>query len=333
MKKTRYVAGAFIFFFLFLLIVVFYAKPKTPPTTQPPAFVTPAPIRPSVMPQPISSSPIVYTGEPQLSFPKSVTYYGVVRHRDFEIERARLFALYNIITPPNTIIGSKGRYASFSVGSKSGTISENPLTFAFHTVLASKKFVTNNVNKYLTAVTEGLTGLSVLPDVFTPTLSTQRYFTFDDPHPTELAGPENALITTLDFVVAAGGLPVFINDADTPAFSASLNGDDALTELRGFILPDVSKSDQRLAIIPYDEAVKRLKNNTGIFSSVSLTVSGDKEFMTGELPTAIRIESVVLGYFYSARQDYLVPVFVFTGVAAEPNEKAVLRTTTVVSAL
>ena len=333
MKRLRNFIGMLVFIMLVALLVVFYVQPKEPSSPQPTAFVTPGVIHPSAMPQSISGGPIVYSGEPVLSPPKSVSYYGVSRHRDFETERARLFALYNITTPPDTVIGSKGRYASFSKNGKSGIISENPLTFTFQTVLAPKKLVTNNVNKLLTITTSSLTEHSVLPAAFSPVLSTQKFFAFDEPHPTELDGPENALVTKLDFVVTVDGLPVFVNDADTSVFSASFNGDDELVELRGFLLPDVSKGEQGFAIISYEEAVRRLKSNTGIFSSVSLTSSGDKDFMTGDLPVSIQIEKAVLGYFYSPLQEYLVPVFVFSGTAQEPGEKAVLRTTTVVSAL
>lgn len=332
MKKTWFFVGIF-FLLLVLTAVVFYAKSKAPSVAPPAAFVTPAPIHPSTMPQPISGGPIVYSGEPAVSFPKSVPYYTVVRQRNFETERARLFALYNITAVSDTIVGSKGRYTSFSQSGKTGTISENPLTFAFHSALPSNRLVTNNINTYLTTVTENLTGLSVLPEGFTPTVSGQQYLSFEEPHPTELTGPERALVVKLDLTASKDGLPIFVNDADTPIFSASFNGDDALIELRGFILPDISKSGQDIAIISYEEAVRRLKNDAGVFSSVSLSASGNKKFMTGELPDAIQIKKVTLGYLYAAGQEYLVPVFVFTGEAREPGGNAVLRTTTIVSAL
>lgn len=335
MKKTTIIALVFIMLLLSLAFVaVFYKKTVPPSSIQPSAFVTPLPIRPSAMPQSISNGPIVYTGGATTAvFPKSASYFAVSRHRDFETERTRLFSLYDVVSSPATIIGAKGRYTSFSGAGKSGTVSENPLTFAFHTTSTSKKTVTNNINKYLTTVTGRLSELSVLPAIFKPTLSSQRFFTFDEPHPSELTGSEKALITKLDFAVAVEGLPVFIGDADTPVFSAGFNGDDVLVELRGFILPDITKGTQNIAIISYESALERLKNNTGVFSSVSLSASGDKEFMTGGLPSSVQIEKAVLGYYYSPLQDYLVPVFVFSGVAQEPGEKAVLRTTMVVSAL
>jgi|GEM_PF-792537 len=333
MKKSWLIIGIFIV----LGFVVFLSTQRTKTAVQPPiqerVFITPPPIRPSSLPQPLSGGPISYSGAPVASFPASVPYYRITRVRDFETERSRIFSLYNSVTPPSTIIGSKGRYASFSSNNKSGTLSENPLTFTLRTTASSSRFVTNNINKYISVFTSGIADLSVVPQPFSATVSAQRFFSFNDPHPTELPTTQGAVITQLDFSAVIGGFPVFINDADTPVFSASFNGDDALTELRATILPDVTKEAQSVSIISYGEALQRLKTNVGIFSSVSLTSTGEKEFMTGALPSAINIQRVALGYFYSPVQEFLVPIFVFTGTAEEPGEKAVLKTTTVVSAL
>lgn len=333
MKKSRLIIGIFIFLCLVLFFVASRTKTAVQPPTQERAFITPPPIRPSSLPQPLSSGPITYSGVPVASFPENVSYYKVSRVRDFETERDRIFSLYNSVSPPTTIIGSRGRYASFSLNNKSGTLSENPLTFTLRAAVSSNRFVTNNISNYVDVFVSGLADLSVIPQPFSATISAQRFFSFNDPHPTELPAPQGATITQLDFAAIIGGMPVFINDADTPVFSASFNGDDALTELRAAILPDVTKETQNVSIISYSEALQRLKANSGIFSSVSLAGTGEKEFMTGALPSAINIRGVMLGYFYSPAQEFLVPVFVFTGVAAEPNEKAMLRTTTVVSAL
>ena len=333
MKKSWLIIGILVF----LGLVVFITAPRTKTTVQPPTqervFITPPPIRPSSLPQPLSTKPITYSGTPVASFPGSVPYYKVSRVRDFETERDRIFSLYNSTALPSTIIGSKGRYASFSSGPRSGTLSENPLTFTLRTNTSSNRFVTNNISKYIDMFTSSLAELSVVPRPFTATMSAQRFFSFNDPHPTELTTPQGAVVTQLDFAAVIDGLPVFINNADTPVFSASFNGDDVLMELRATILPDITKETQIIPIISYAEALQRLKNNVGIFSSVSLTSTGEKEFMTGALPSAIRVQKVALGYFYSSVQEFLIPVFVFTGAAEEPGEKAILKTTTVVSAL
>ncbi len=333
MKKSWLIIGAFVFLSLALFFVATRTKTSVQPPIQERVFITPPPIRPSSLPQPLSGGPITYSGAPVASFPASVPYYKISRVRDFETERSRIFSLYTSTTPPSTIIGSKGRYANFSSNNMSGTLSENPLTFTLHTTVSSNRFVTNNIGKYIDVFTSGLADLSVVPQPFSATISAQRFLSFNDPHPTELTTPQGAVITQLDFSAVIGGLPVFINDADTPVFSASFNGDDVLTELRATILPDVTKEAQSVSIISYSEALRRLKANVGIFSSVSLTSTGEKEFMTGALPSAINIQRVTLGYFYSPVQEFLVPIFVFTGTAEEPGEKAVLKTTTVVSAL
>lgn len=333
MKKSWLIIGIFIFLCLALFFVASLTKTAVQPLTQERTFITPPPIRPSSLPRPLSGGSITYSGTPVASFPGNVSYYKVSRVRDFETERDRIFSLYNSINPPATIIGSKGRYASFSLNNKSGTLSENPLTFTLRTTVSSNRFVTNNISKYVDVFVSSLADLSVVPQPFSATISAQRFFSFNDPHPTELPAPRGATITQLDFAAIIGGMPVFINDADTPVFSASFNGDDMLTELRAAILPDTTKETQNVSIISYGEALQRLKANAGIFSSVSLTGTGEKEFMTGALPSAINIQGVTLGYFYSPAQEFLVPVFVFTGAAEEPGKKAVLKTTTIVSAL
>ncbi len=333
MKKQWMIVGALIVLFFGLWFMASRQKTSAPQSQQERAFITPPVIRQSLMPQPLSTGPITYSGMPAAIFPESVPYYTITRVRNFETERDRLFALYNITSAPNTIVGSKGRYASFLQGTKSGTLSESPLTFTYRSVVTSNKFVTNNAEQHVAATISMLADLSVLPPPFTATMSAQRFFAFTDPHPRELGSAQGAVITQLDFVAMVGSIPLYINDADSPAFSASFNGDNALTELRAIILPDITKDDKNLSIISYKEALERLKNNAGIFSSVSLTRTGEKEFMTGAPPSTITVQNVSLGFFYAPNQEFLVPVFVFTGVAAEPNEKAVLRTTTVVSAL
>lgn len=285
------------------------------------------------MPQSLSDRPVAYVGEPLFTAPKSVPYFVVSRRRNFETERERLFSFYNVSAPPTTVIGAKGRYASFIQGGKSGTISENPLAFVVRTSATSNKTIANNTNTYVSMVTEALTDLSLLPSLFVPTVTAQRYFKFDEPHPSDLQSPEGALVTRLDFTVLIENMPLFIGDADTPVFSASFNGDNTLVELRSSILPDIVREKNSVGIISYEEALRRLKTNTGVFSSVSLTSSGDKEFMTGALPADIKVEKVTLGYYYSTTQDFLIPVFVFSGSAQEPGGSATLRTTTVVSAL
>lgn len=334
MNRTRtIIIFVFIVILLLSLWVALSKKPKQQQGLPPQLFVTPAPIRPSALPQSISNSPIAYSGELLFTAPKTVPYYSVNRRRDFEAERERLFAFYNITTPPTTIIGARGRYASFVQGGKSGTISENPLTFVVRTAATSNKTVTNDVNTYLSTVTGVLTELSLLPSLFIPTITSERYFKFDESHPTDSKSSEGALVVRLDFTASIEGAPLFIGDADTPVFSASFNGDNVLVELRSSILPDITREKNSVEIISYEEALHRLTSNTGVFSSVSLTNAGDKEFMTGALPDNIKIEKVTLGYYYSNIQDYLIPVFVFSGSAQEPGESAVLHTTTVVSAL
>ena len=285
------------------------------------------------MPRPLSGDLITYSGEVVASFPTSVRYYSITRVRDFESERARLFSLYNPQVSPTVVVGSKGRYASFSQGEQSGLLSENPLSFVFHTASASGRFVSNDLNMYSALVQSALTELSVLPTSYTTKLMGQQFFSFDEPHPTELTGPSGALITRLSFMVEVDGFPLYINDADTPVFSASINGDNVITELQGFMLPDVSREEKSLAIIPYNEAVTRLRSNKGVLSSVSLAERGGQAFMTGETPTAIQITNVSLGYFYSELQNYLIPVFVFEGSARETEGSALLHTTTIVSAI
>lgn len=334
MNRTRtIIVFIFVFAMLMSLWVVFSKKPGQQQTLPPQLFVTPVPIRPSAMPQSISNSPITYLGELLFTAPKTVPYYSINRRRDFETERARLFAFYNITVPPTTIIGARGRYASFVQGGKSGTISENPLTFVVRASATSNKTITSDANTYLSTVTGALTELSLLPSLFVPTITSQRYFKFDESHPADLKSPEGALVTRLDFTASVEGAPLFIGDADTPVFSASFNGDNILVELRSSILPDITREKTSVEIIPYEEALSRLKSNTGVFSSVSLTSASDKEFMTGALPDNIKIERVTLGYYYSNIQDYLIPVFVFSGSAQEPGGSAILHTTTVVSAL
>lgn len=332
MNKKRIII-VFVVFALLLVGVLFIQRAPVPQGDQQTQLITPSPINPSVMPQALSSDLITYSGDIDATFPTSVRYYEITRVRNFESERARLFALYAPNTTPTVVTGSKGRYASFSQGGKSGLLSENPLSFAFQLASTSGRFVSNDLNMYSSLIQNMLTELSVLPAPYTIKLLSQQFFSFNDPHPTELTSPQGALITRLNYTVALDNVSLYINDANTPVFSASINGDNAITEILGFILPDVSRTEKSLAIIPYSEAVSRLRANKGVLSSVSLAKQGDQEFMTGETPSAIKITGVSLGYFYSAAQNYLIPVFVFEGSAEETEGSALLRTTTIVSAL
>lgn len=332
MNKKRAVI-VLVVLILLLAGALFIQRSPVPQDSQQTQLITPSPINPSVMPQPLSSGFITYSGDIEATFPTSVPYYEITRVRSFESERSRLFALYAPNAIPNVITGSKGRYASFSQNGRSGLISENPLSFAFQMASASGRFVSNDLNTYSSLVQSALTELSVLPAPYTTTLLSQQFLSFNDPHPTELTSPQGAVITRLNYTVALDGVPLYVNDANTPVFSASINGDGAITEILGFILPDVSRTEQNLAIIPYSEAVSRLRANRGVLSSISLTKQGDQEFMTGETPSTIKITGVSLGYFFSALQNYLIPVFVFEGSAEETEGSALLRTTTIVSAL
>lgn len=332
MNKKRIIIVV-TFLLLLLIGILFTQRSSIPSSNQQTQMITPSPINPSVMPRPLSGDLITYSGEVVATFPTSVRYYAITRIRDFESERTRLFALYAPSTTPTVVVGSKGRYASFSSGRISGTLSESPLSFAFHTASDSSRFVSNDLNVYSSLVEEVLTALSVLPKPFTTKLLSQQFFSFDEPHPTELTSPQGALITRLNYTVTLDGVPFYLNDASSPVFSASINGDNTITEIQGYMLPDVSRTEKNLAIIPYSEAVLRLRANKGVLSSVSLAKQGDQEFMTGEVPRDIKITNVTLGYFYSTHQDYLIPVFVFEGSAEETEGSALLHTTTIVSAL
>ncbi len=331
MNRMRFIIIA-AFISLVLIVSLVFRRPPSP-ATKPGAAITPHPINPSVLPPPIESGSITYSGGPSLTFPKEVPYYTVTRHKDFNAERERLVALFNISAPAETFSGSRGKYTNLNWNGKFGILSESPLAFSYTQAGQTDRFVTNDVDAYRDIALGAITELSMLPKPFVLSPPQITYLSIHDAHPTQLPDSQGAHVAQLNFSVQIESLPVFFSDADTPAFSISINGYNQITVFRGFFLPDIAKAPQPASVISYDEALSRLKSNKGILSSLSLARQGEYEFMTGEVPDFIEVESASLGYFYSKNQDYLIPVFVFTGKAREPGSSAVLQTTTIVSAL
>ena len=287
------------------------------------------------MPKPLTDKTILYTGEPLFEFPRHIPYVTVSRRRNFEEESSRLFALNNITGAPKTIAGSRGRMVIASGNGREGVVSEAPFSFSFTIASYSGTIVSGNTTLYQDAAAAALSEWSLLPTPYTARLSFVRYFAFSnaEPHPIEQSDPRGALVAEIDMTASVEGYPIFVGDADTPAFSASFDGTNRLIKLRGVIFPNVVKGPKEIAIISYTEALQRLKNGVGVLSSMSLAVKTKEGFMTGEAPSGVAIERASLGYLYSPYQDYLVPIFVFTGKTNLQEERQQVITTTVVSAL
>lgn len=331
MKRKFFIIGAI----LFLIAIFWFVNTRKPQQSGWGAtYVTPAPIQSSVFPTSLTDKTILYTGEPQFKFPQHVPHITVATQRGFEQESSRLFSLNNFAGAPQIINGSRGRTALAIQNNIGGAVSENPLSFAFTLASPSGFFVSGDTTKYTNISTATLKAWSLLPESFDTTLSYVRYFrSSNDSHPVEQSQPGGAFLAQVDLIATIGGLPLYINDINSPTFSAGFDGSGQLVTIRGFILPSVEKSKKEVAIISYQEALARLKNGKGVLSRVSLVPTTGEVFYSGEIPSNIVIEKASLGYVYSPLQDYLVPAFVFTGGAITPIDNQRVVTTTVVSAL
>ncbi len=331
MKNKKIVFGAvLVLFFVSLWLLATRQKQKGAPAI---TYVTPAPLLPSVMPKNLAEQAILYTDGPAYEFPGRVPYVSIVGRRSFQEEATRLLALLGITAPPQIITGSRGRMALVTQKTLEAAVSENPLSFAFTVASPSGSFVTGDATVYKNSAETTLREWSLLPEPFETSLFSLRYFRFPDPHPEEQSAPNGALVAQVDLMTTIQGFPVFSGDANTPSFSADFDGGNRLIKIRGLVLPSVKKSGEEITIISYQDALERLKNGNGVLSSVSLSPDSNNRFAAGGVPSNIAIERVILGYLYSPYQEYLVPVFVFTGKATTPKDNERVITTTVVSAL
>lgn len=301
------------------------------PKTKPPQYITPGTIHPSSLPKPLTSSPVLYTGEPVFSFPTEIPFYEITARRNFETESARLFALNNIAGKPTLIAGSRGKYIIASQQEKEGTISETPLSFAFTLGRSSGSIISNDMSMYKKASDDLFESWSILSSTYKTRLLGIKFFSFsNDAHPIEIPTPAGATLAQLDFGVLLDTLPVLIGDADTPIFTTSFDGNNTIIRVQGIILPNIENKGV-IKIIPYVEALQKLKTNKGVLSGVSYTNRGIERFLTGESPTNAAIEKAELGYLYSVNQDYLIPIYVFTGRSTLSGEEII--TVTIVSAI
>lgn len=329
MKNKKIVILGIVVMISLLIYFLFTNKGKPRNTTVPITNIES--VNPKTLPVSLSNNVSSYTNVPVLTFPATVPHYSASSSRLVEQETERLVSLLNISAPIQTIAGSRGKYLSAQNSFGALLVSEKPLSFVYDAASISGKIITYDSSLVLATGIKQLEDLSVLQAPALPATEIYSYFSPVGSSPNQLKSASGATMVQVDIPLRLETFPLYVGDANTPAFSLRFDGDKKLIQIRGYILPTIKKEHNEIKIISYKDAVTRLQTNSGILSSLWLSDTGTS-FLTGSTPKDIEISGAKLGYLYLSDRKDLVPVFIFSGKGFVSEEGRVVNTTTIVLA-
>lgn len=298
---------------------------KTAPTTV--AFPT---IAPSQFVRPVRQGPVSYTSAPEASFPATAPRYSVRQSVSFATFHKSLVSAFRLTGSPQIIEGSRGAHAVLTDGIKQLIASDRPLYFSFMEATLSGKRVTGDASYYQQTAQSRIESLRLLSPPLSLSSPTYQFLAPKGTEPV-ITTANNATVAQINYGVSLDGRAVYVGDAASPVFFARYDGANELIQVNGYSLPAVQKEPGETPLLPYDQALIRLRSGQGVLSSVA-PAGPTVEYLNAQDIQNIRVTSVELAYFYTETSADLVPVYIFKGVSSDSLRAGSVQTVTVVSA-
>lgn len=262
-------------------------------------------------------------------YPSQIPSYSVTKHPSLK-ETQNVATSLGFSGTPKTTVNKLGSYLFYYQASSSLTVSSNPLYVSYSVKNPDKKIPFGarpndaaSLSFFNSLNTVGL-------PVETRLAGVDYYFAGASEQPPATSFV-NANVATFKYQYFLDGLPLYIYNPGTPAVSVDIVPSNKISGARFFLAPQLTKNQQLLNIITYNEAVNRLNSKESVLVQLETDSTKNSFVFVDGTPKTVVVDKTDLGYYYSQDDAGLGAVFVFYGKGTKDGLE--LNTITVVSAV
>lgn len=144
----------------------------------------------------------------------------------------------------------------------------------------------------------------------------------------EILFSSQATSVQIDYQYVVNGVPVYTGTTANPSVSIRLNEAGDVLSFTAILLPTLTPSGGTVSL-SYDGVTKKLVDGEGVLADIRSGATGDQLFYFSSPPNDVNIIGSEVAYYYSPKQQSVVPIYVIRGTGA--IDKIQVETTTLIS--
>lgn len=234
---------------------------------------------------------------------------------------------------PKIIVISRGNFSIWNKGSASLSLGGDPLEVSYGSGLTPAGTVSLSQDAIDRAARAFIQKAGVVSPGITLEKKSFDYFSPKGSLLNPQADPSKATLVQINYRYLLDNRPLYTRQANTPSFSVGINSLGQVVSLSGYWFLGITRGAGTVDLLNYQAALSKLTGGQGSLVSLSSAQNFNSEGVPQYSLSSSAIREVVLGYYYSANQGVLTPVYVFNGSGLDNVTGFSVDTVTLVSAL
>ena len=333
MKKYLFIAMLFVlslgvFFWLKVPNKTVVNKPGASPAPQAADINSLTPL----FPPPVTRGQMSYTITPPSSaFPSSLPLYtaGVQNQKAIV---GGVAATLGFKTAPVAFSNAQGVHYVWNEEGASLSVGGSPLEMNYSSGKNASGVVRATPEELGAAAQKHLSSLGLPQEPYKAALASLAHFTLSGFDMRKTSLPAEATVVELSYQYNLENRPFFTGKLNEVGIKVRINSKKEVISSVVVMPPPLLTTNETIAVATIQEGVARLTRGEGVL--VALFDEGSNEFSAPQYAaSSATVKEIILGYYWGAGQEAVVPVYLFRGSAPDTETGALLTFATIVSAL
>jgi hypothetical protein len=284
------------------------------------------------LPPPVTNKKITYSGFSAPSFPTIIPLIKVDGGFNAKSVAQKVSNSLGFVSEPAVITGTRGNFLVWRQDNASLTYAPDTNSLVYSSGNGPKEILTQPTGAYQAKAEK-----FILQNIPLLSKDFMKFASFEYFAPGKNGGnpvyqPQKATVIQINFLMVVNDFPLYNKSLSfKPSVFIQLNSDLQVITCSVTLMPKVTLTDKFLSVITLDQAIKRLNSSEGSLINYKWGVVGNEPEIIPEVPENIKINKTELAYYYNSDDEYVLPVFIFTGFGFLNGTNSIY-TTTVVSA-
>ncbi len=231
-------------------------------------------------------------------------------------------------------MGSKGTYSIWNESGKTLIVGGSPLEISYSVDASSTGILSSSVSQYEIAAFSFLSDLTTLFGGASPELTSTAFLSVSGKDFVPVNNPSEASVFLANYRLSLNNRPLVSRSFNMESISVGLDANKKILSFRTYVFPSFAANTEQSPILSYAEAKNALFSGKATLVEFSYTGEKTKKniiLQPSSPPARSTIYDIQLGYLFSPLEDFLAPVFLFSGRGSDSSGNT-LSTTTVISA-